>query len=185
MSGFQLIIAISNKNSSAKSLEWTWVSVPKTEGTAELKDLLSNQSAFSIVASGRKTFYYANDKKEAAKNKEYYMDGRDNTYGSGSIVCTEIDEDIGKWRIRLIISISTYGKMIVGQDMIDAGADVARTYEERIRDVIIKQFEGELKEDLLWYGIENINFKKNKPKETHPFVKSGEDEVVPRHLEIN
>ena len=167
-----------NKNIPIKNLPWTWVSAPKAEGTADLEDLLNGHSAFYTVASGNKTFYYANDKTIAAENNEYFMDGRDKTYGSGSIVCTEITEDIGKWRIRLIISISTYGKMIIGQDMIDAGADIERTYEGRIRDVIIKQFEGELKEDLLWYGIENIDFNKNKPQNVQPNKKGQVDQTA-------
>ena len=54
--------------------------------------------------------------------------------------------------------------MIVGKDDIKEGANLELTYEELIRDIILKQFEGELKEDLLWYGIENIDFKKGRVK---------------------
>jgi len=159
-------VAIVNMNAKKnwKTLDWQWLSIPTMEGTAGIDELITNDSAFSVVASGKKTFYYANDKEEATKKNEYYLDGRDSTYGSGSIVCAEIDEEIGKWRIRLIVSISTYGKMIVGKDDIKEGANLELTYEELIRDIILKQFEGELKEDLLWYGIENIDFKKGRVK---------------------
>ncbi len=154
-------IAIENTNSKNKTTPWKWISLSTMEGTASIEELLKHNSSFKLVASGR-PFFYANDKKEAADNGEYYWDGRDKTYGTGSIVCSEIDEKIDNWRIRLIISISTYGKQILSQEEIDNGADIAVVYEERIRDTIIKQFEGELKEDLLWYAVEKIDFEKNK-----------------------
>lgn len=150
-------VSIENKNSKNKNMDWNWISIPTLEGTASIAELLKNKSAFNIVASGS-PFYYANDKKAAANKGEYYLDGRDKSYGSGSIVCSEIDEEIGKWRIRLILSISTYGKQIANDDELREGVSLETVYEDRIRDIIIKQFEGELKEDLLWYAIEKIDF---------------------------
>lgn len=105
-------IAISTRYAKPRSTKWEWVHRPTMEGTASIDELTRNKSAFTIVASG-KTFFYANDKQEAAKRGEYYLDGRDKTYGGGSIVCAEVDEEIGKWRMRLIVSISTYGRKIV------------------------------------------------------------------------
>lgn len=156
-------VSIENKNSRNKNLDWDWISIPTMEGTASITDLLKNKSAFSIVANGM-PYYYANDKKIASKKGEYYIDGRDKAYGIGSIVCAEIDEEIGKWRIRLILSISTYGKQITNEDELGDGVSLATVYEDRIRDIIIKQFEGELKEDLLWYAIEKIDFEHGKAR---------------------
>ena len=160
---FSGAVSITNINSSKKSSNWEWVSTPLLEGVTSIENLLTKESSFSLIASGKLTYYYANDKREAEKKHEYFPDDRDRTYhGCGSIICKEISEEIGKWKIRLILSISTYGKMIVSEDDIEAGTNVAETYEDVIRDMILKQFEGELREDLLWYGIEKIDFKKGK-----------------------
>lgn len=154
-------IAIENINSKSQAINWRWISIPALEGTASISDLLNNNSSFKIVADG-KPYYYANDKLEASEKGEYFLDDRDESYGVGSIICTEIAEEIQKWRIRLIISVSTYGKQILSKEEIANGANVTVVYEERIRDIIFKQFEGELKEDLLWYAVENIDFEKGK-----------------------
>ena len=163
-------IAIAKKNTRLKDLQWGWVSEPALEGTASLDELIKNPSAFSIVANGR-PFYYANDKIAAAEKGEYYLDGKDRTYHGGSIVCTEVVEAIGDWRIRLIISISTYGKRIVEEAEEREDPQLVQTlYEDRIRDTVIRQFLGELKEDLLWYAVERINFARNK---VEPLDRSG------------
>ena len=148
-------IAIENTSIYQKP-KWEWIVNPPVEGTPSLDKLLSEKSSFKIVADGI-PFFYANDKKLAAKEKKYILDGRDKVYnGEGSIICCEIDETINNWKIRLIISISTYGKKIVSNTDEQAGIQIKTVYEDKIRDVIIKQIEGEIKEDLLWYALENI-----------------------------
>lgn len=147
-------IAMVNTNS-PKDPEWEWISRPPLEGTATLETLLSTNSAFKTVASGE-PFFYANDKIKASSEGRYTLDGRDNTYGNGSIICFEVGEQIGKWKIRLIISISTYGKTIVSIGDQSKGIEEKKVYEDKIRDIIVKQFEGEIKEDLLWFGLKNI-----------------------------
>ena len=147
-------IAMVNTNS-PKDPEWEWISQPPPEGTATLETLLSTNSAFKTVASGE-PFFYANDKIKASSEGRYALDGRDSTYGNGSIICFEVGEQIGKWKIRLIISISTYGKTIVSIGDQSKGIDEKKVYEDKIRDIIVKQFEGEIKEDLLWFGLKNI-----------------------------
>ena len=148
-------ISVVNKNSSKKP-EWEWLVAPPSEGTASLVELLNknNNSAFNIVIQGT-PFFYANDKNTAAKNNQYYFDKRDESYKKeGSIICCEFDEVIGKFKIRMVISISTYGEKIVKIEDENSEDRVKLIYEERIREIILKQFEGEIKEDLLWYGTQ-------------------------------
>ena len=54
----------------------------------------------------------------------------------------------------MVISISTYGEKIVKIEDENSEDRVKLIYEERIREIILKQFEGEIKEDLLWYGTQ-------------------------------
>lgn len=143
---------------------WAWLYNPRTMGTASLADLLtSSKSSFRKVVDGL-PFYFANDKKEAGKKGEYIFDGMDDSYNhEGSIICYEVSETINNNLIRLIISISTYGRKLIEQQKKDTDDQVKRAYEDSVRGIILNQFEGELKEDLLWYYLRD-NVKKTSSK---------------------
>ena len=97
--------------------------------------------------------------------KRYIPDRRDKSNGNvGSIICWEVateiehDSDIkgaDKHLYRMIISISTYGKFLinpaVGQERIDS------IYKDVIENIILEQFYGELNENLIWYGLQQLS----------------------------
>lgn len=157
-------IAICNTSQPKKhqnKSKWKWFYQPRQAGTASMEELLSNNSSFKIVAAGI-PFFYANDKATAEKKGQYCFDEKDKCNDNkGSIICFEEYEQVRKWRIRLIISISTYGQKLISQEDEALGIETRAVYEDIIHDTIIKQFEYEIKECLLWYAVQNIVFQKD------------------------
>ena len=139
---------IYNPNSTKKAYEqkWEWISNPPAAGTMSLDQLLNNpKTMFRKVVDGM-PFIYENDKATAAEKGKYVLDKLDEVNNKkGSIICLEIAEDIEKLKIRMIISISTYVRIVESDD-----EDVIKkSYEDRIKTVVIDQFAGEIREDLL------------------------------------
>jgi len=160
-----------------KNPNWEWFYQPRQAGTASLEDLLNNNSSFKIVASGV-PFFYSNDKAQAEKEGKYRFDEKDKSSNyQGSIICYEEYEQVRKWRIRMIISISTYGQKLVSQHDEELGVDIRAVYEDIIYNTIIKQFKCEIKECLLWYVIQKIDFQKESQK-TKKSSKKKEESVA-------
>ncbi len=146
-------VGVQNTFSSKKAHEitWCWVVKPPSEGTMELNDLLKNENTmFRKVVDGV-PFLYCNDKQQAVDKKKYVFDNLDATYdNNGSIICFEVADQILKYKIRMIVSISTYTKVYDGDD-----EDFIKSlYDDRIRAIIIEQFLEELKEDLALYFLQ-------------------------------
>lgn len=158
-------IAICNTNQPKRKQNkpsWKWFYQPRQAGTSSMEDLLVNNSSFKIVADGN-PFFYANDKAVAEKEGKYCFDEKDKCSDNrGSIICFEEYEQVRNWKIRLIISISTYGQKLISQEDEELGIETRAVYEGIIRDTIIKQFECEIKECLLWYAVQNIAFQNEK-----------------------
>lgn len=137
--------------------DWSWITPSKLEGTPDLEELLMNDSALLQVVNG-KPFYVKRRKDCDEDGKPYYKDKLDETFGNkGSIVCIGYDEKIRKTKIRTVISISTYGRELIEDDD-KTDDDIMQLYEEVLRKTILLQFEGEIKEELLWYGLQKMRF---------------------------
>lgn len=137
--------------------EWKWFCHPEFEGRAHLKELLTKNSALKEVIES-KTYFFCNDKQAAIDKQKYFPDRRDRTHDNiGSIICWEVGTDIDhapteeSYPIRMIISISTYGKYLIDPE--DKPGQIDRTYIEVIERMILDQFKGELTENLVWYGL--------------------------------
>lgn len=154
------VFGIENKNSN-KAVDWKWLVNPPVPGTLGLRELTRQYTAFREVAINHKPFVYYNDKKEAEANKKYVFDQMDGTYDKkGSIICCEFAERIKHFDIRLILNISTYGQHIVNND---ADEEYLKDiYVNRIRNIILKQFEGEIRENILWYALQTFDFVQGK-----------------------
>lgn len=131
---------------------WNWISQVDIAGCASLIDLSSKGSTFYEVSSGDKVFSYYNDKTVASNEKHYYMDARDKSHeGKGSIICWEVPlYKNGKCLVRLILSISTYGKCFSSSKE----TEIIRTmYEDKIKRIILDQFENEIKLDIALHYV--------------------------------
>lgn len=140
---------------------WTWLASLSNEDVASISDLLTNSSAFRIVMNGQ-SYFYSNDKREAAANGQYFFDSRDQSKGNeGSIICWKIASSFkGAPSIQMIISISTYGHRFIESK--DTPKDVVdRFYIDKIRDVILQQFENELVEGLLLFQLSLLDKSSN------------------------
>lgn len=139
---------IHNPSSTKKAHEqqWEWISNPPSAGTMSLDQLLNNpKTMFRKVVDGT-PFDYENDKATAAKKEKYVFDKLDEVNDKkGSIICFEIAEDLDKLKIRMVISISTYTRIVKSDD----AEIIKKAYEDRIKSVVIDQFAGEIREDLL------------------------------------
>ena len=139
---------IHNPSSTKKAHEqqWEWISNPPSAETMSLDQLLNNpKTMFRKVVDGT-PFDYENDKATAAKKEKYVFDKLDEVNDKkGSIICFEIAEDLDKLKIRMVISISTYTRIVKSDD----AEIIKKAYEDRIKSVVIDQFAGEIREDLL------------------------------------
>lgn len=141
-----------------KTERWVWISKPK-EKTASIDELQDGNSLFKTVAEKKgKDYDYIADKSNS--DKPYIFDELDESYGhKGSIICWKIGLPCENREISMVISISTYGKQLVEITDSDGIPDdqkekrISEAYEKTIRDIILKQFEGRLQEELLWYAI--------------------------------
>lgn len=133
--------------------KWSWITQVVGAGTATLDELLREDSSFKKVVNGR-PYFYANSKQAATNERAYYRDERDRQSGTdGSIICWEVSTKVDKNRcIRLIISISTYGKQLVSPSILSE-AEIEQIYEDKIRNRILAAFENELLANLLFYRI--------------------------------
>lgn len=145
---------------SYKSGDWLWLCYPQIEGRAHLRELLKEGSALYQVINSR-TYFYANDKVQAIENKTYLPDRRDKTNnGVGSIICWEVSTEIEgntddeRFPLRMIISISTYGRKLIETDL--SAQKIDEVYKEVIEKMILNQFKGELTENLIWYGLQKL-----------------------------
>lgn len=132
---------------------WSWLVSLSNEDVASISDLLNNTSAFKVVMNNQ-SYFYCNDKRDAAARNQYFFDARDHSKNEkGSIICWRIVSSLkGALPIQMIISVSTYGHLFiesenVTQDVID------KFYNVKIRDVILQQFENELVESLLLFQL--------------------------------
>lgn len=138
--------------------KWSWVSRPK-EKTASIEELQNGDSLFKTVAEKKgKDYDYIPDKSNPGEH--YIYDELDESYGrKGSLICWKIGLPCETREISMLISISTYGRQLVEITKGDGIPDdqkekrITEAYEKIIRDIILKQFEGRLQEELLWYSI--------------------------------
>lgn len=143
--------------------DWDWLCPPQYEGCADKDMLLSSASSLKkVIDEG--VYYYNNNKQDAINEGEYVPDKRDKKEDNmGSIICWEVASNIKSLKktereehtFRMIISISTYGRMLCIDD--NKMGDVDRTYKEIFKNIILNQFQGELCENLLWYGFQYLN----------------------------
>lgn len=140
--------------------EWSWFCYPDFEGRGHLKDLLRKESALKQVINER-TYYYNNDKESAIHDHKYFPDRRDTTNNNvGSIICWEVSTMIeyGDTKeahsLRMIISISTYGKKLISSEYKQEKID--KIYKDVFEKMILNQFKGELTENLIWYGLQKL-----------------------------
>ena len=140
--------------SSAACIEankWRWISKPQMTGAANLSELLNNESMFKSVATGDRTYAFSNDKSFSAGEGKYYIDTRDKSHGNvGSIICWEIAQTVKEKKLRLIMSISTYGEQIVPQS--SDKNEIGEIYDNVIKGMILEQFENEISEILIMYA---------------------------------
>ena len=133
--------------------DWSWLVSLSNEVVASISDLLKNNSAFKVVMSNQ-SYFYCNDKRNAQVNNQYFFDALDHSNnGKGSIICWRIASSLnGAPSIQMIISISTYGRQFIESE--DITQDVIDTfYNDKIKDVILQQFENELVESLLLFQL--------------------------------
>lgn len=157
---FSKVTPITKENihvSAAYSLDgktWLWLASLSNEDVASITDLLTQSSAFRVVSENTQSYFYANDKEEAARKGQYYADARDRSRGNkGSIICWKIMSAFsGEKSIQMIISISTYGQRFVETEDVTEML-IEKFYNEKIREVILQQFENELVEALLLYKL--------------------------------
>lgn len=134
--------------------EWQWLIRPQKPGMASLQDLLENNSAFKQVVKGNPYVFY-NDKNAANRDDKYYLDQADRASGNeGSIICWEVDGSYNdKYKIRMIISMSTTEKKLVDNIYEKNEKVIEIFYTEKIKHVILDLFENELIENLLLYRL--------------------------------
>jgi len=140
--------------------DWSWLCFPNFEGRGHLKDLVHRESALKQVIDER-TYFFSNDKRSAIKEKKYLPDRRDKTNSNvGSIICWEVTTMIEyadtkeTHSLRMIISISTYGKKLIDSE--ESKEKIDQVYIEVFEKMILNQFKGELIENLIWYGLQNL-----------------------------
>lgn len=135
-----------NPRKNQTSNKWEWVYNPDRD-VMSIKDLLSNKTTFALVANGI-PFVYIHEKSKAIENEEYYPDKYDDKEKpKGSILCFELHEDMANYRAKLIITINTYEKKIIDSNQ---KSKIDWIVTERIKNGIVRQFEHEIKEELLW-----------------------------------
>ncbi len=149
-----------------KPVDWEWLVNPPIAGTLGLAELTTQNTAFKEVAINHKPYIYYNDKIAADADEKYVFDQMDDTFDKkGSIICCEFAERIKNYDIRLILNISTYGQHIVNND---ADEEYLKDiYVHRIRNIILKQFEGEIRENILWYALQRFDFRHGKYLQTN------------------
>lgn len=140
--------------------DWFWFCFPDFEGRGHLRDLVKKDSALKQVID-ECTYFFSNDKKTAIDEKKYLPDRRDKTNGYvGSIICWEVATMIEYadtkevHPIRMIISISTYGKKLI--DAEEKKEKIDQIYLDVFEKMILNQFKGELTENLIWYGLQKL-----------------------------
>lgn len=140
--------------------DWSWFCLPDYGGRGHLNELLRRNSALKQVINNC-TYFYSNDKKKATEVKQYVPDRRDKTNNNvGSIICWEVATQLEHEKtnethsIRMIISISTYGKKLIETHQKNEKIDWV--YTEVIEKMILNQFKGELTEVLIWYGLQKL-----------------------------
>lgn len=139
--------------------EWKWLCKTQTIGTADLIDMIGKESALEacIKAGG---FYYCNDKVKAINERKYIPDRKDIRENNvGSIICWEIKIDLQddpdrNHEIKMLSSFSTYGKRLLKLETSED--DINRIYRDVIYELVLKQYKGQLCENLIWYAMEQL-----------------------------
>ena len=133
---------------------WEWISNPPIAGTPSLGDLISKKSAFHRVAVENRPYVYGDDKEAEAKEGRYLLDGKDATCGNqGSFICWEVSQHVSKSRLRMIVSISTYGIRISSGGQPLSEDKIVELYEKVIKEMLLESFEHELSEAMIIYGM--------------------------------
>lgn len=140
--------------------DWSWLCFPDFEGRGHLRELVRKGSALKQVIDER-TYFFSNDKQTAINEKKYLPDRRDETNNNiGSIICWEVATMIEyadakeTHPLRMIISISTYGKTLIDSEKNKTKID--QIYSDVFKKMILNQFKGELTENLIWYGLQKL-----------------------------
>ncbi len=136
--------------------EWEWFrNCRGIEGGKSVKELIENEkSTFNIVYSGKEDYVFENSKSLAQDNGRYITDKKDNSSPNGSIICKNIT--IGRresYHFRVILTVSTYGKKLVGDDDATSIENVKRNIEESI----LYEFEKRLQIELVLLWLKNMN----------------------------
>lgn len=140
---------------------WSWFCYPNYEGRDLLQDLLREKSALKQVIDNC-TYFFSNDKQTAIDQGNYFADRRDKTNNNiGSIICWEVTTMIEysdskeTHHLRMIISISTYGKKLIESEQNEE--KISWIYNTVFEKMILNQFRGELTESLIWYGLQMLS----------------------------
>lgn len=139
-----------------------WIDDSYANGGLSIDVLSSDPKTtfFKVAQKNRQNrFKYFNNKNKAALEGNYLADTRDNATPKGSIMCYYINAGSSNNSdpfIESVISIATYGQMIVSDDDSDS---IERT-KENFESSILPEFEERLLYELLLLYIEKISEKK-------------------------
>lgn len=124
-----------------------WIDTKDISSGMKLSKLKRDENTtFYQIYSGKQSYLFFNDKKEAFQKGRYVYDKKDDRHHNiGSIVCDEITIEDDKGRLaRIILTISTYGYKFTDS----SEKPILDNMSKVIEQVILQQFEKRIKIEL-------------------------------------